>query len=97
VFVGAAIGAITFLLVVLPISRLRRVPSTPQTTIAVAAGPADVPVTLAPDPVADDEAQVDSHGLPHVPFGVFLAPAAIVTLIYGRRLIDLYLAYMAGA
>jgi leader peptidase (prepilin peptidase)/N-methyltransferase len=100
VFVGAAIGAITFLLVVLPISRLRRTSSTniatAQATMAVAAGPADVPVTLAPDSAAD-EPQVDAHGLPHVPFGVFLAPAAIVTLIYGRRLIDLYLAYMAGA
>jgi leader peptidase (prepilin peptidase) / N-methyltransferase len=101
VFVGAAIGAITFLLVVLPMSRIRRTPSAnmaaPQGAIAVAAGPADVPVALNEDPVAEDETAVDAYGLPHVPFGVFLAPAAIVTLIYGRRLIDLYLAYMAGA
>jgi leader peptidase (prepilin peptidase)/N-methyltransferase len=101
VFVGAAIGAITFLLVVLPISRMRRAPSAnfaaPQSAMAVATGPADVPVVLASDSVAEDETRVDAYGLPHVPFGVFLAPAAIVTLIYGRRLIDLYLAYMAGA
>jgi prepilin signal peptidase PulO-like enzyme (type II secretory pathway) len=32
-----------------------------------------------------------------VPFGVFLAPAAAVTLLYGRQLIDLYLAYMVRA
>lgn len=101
VFVGAAIGAIAFLLVVLPISRLRRAPrasiAAPQGAMAVAAGPADVPVALTSEPLGKDEATVDVHGLPHVPFGVFLAPAAIVTLIYGRRLIDLYLAYMAGA
>jgi leader peptidase (prepilin peptidase)/N-methyltransferase len=100
VFVGAAIGAIVFLLVVLPISHLRRTlrasVAVPQGAVAVAAGPADVPVALTSEPVTDD-ATVDAHGLPHVPFGVFLAPAAIVTLIYGRRLIDFYLAYMAGA
>ena len=100
VFVGAAIGAIAFLFVVLPISRLRRAPragvAAPQGAMAVATGPADVPVGLTSEPVTDD-ATVDADGLPHVPFGVFLAPAAIVTLIYGRRLIDFYLAYMAGA
>jgi leader peptidase (prepilin peptidase)/N-methyltransferase len=100
VFVGAAIGAIVFLLVVLPISHLRRTlrasVAVPQGAVAVAAGPADVPVALTSEHVTDD-ATVDAHGLPHVPFGVFLAPAAIVTLIYGRRLIDFYLAYMAGA
>ena len=100
VFVGAAIGAIVFLLIVLPISRLRRAPrasvAAAQGAMAVAGGPSDVPVGLTSEPLKDD-ATVDAHGLPHVPFGVFLAPAAIVTLIYGRRLIDFYLAYMAGA
>jgi len=99
VFVGAAIGAIVFLFVVLPISRLRRAPrasvAAAQGAMALAAGPADVPIELTSEPLNDDPT-VDAHGLPHVPFGVFLAPAAIVTLIYGRRLIDLYLAYMVG-
>ena len=101
VFVGAAIGASTFLLVVLPISRMRRTPSAhvaaPQAAMVAAGGPADVPVALTSVPAVEEEARADTYGLPHVPFGVFLAPAAIVTLIYGRRLIDLYLAYMAGA
>ena len=35
--------------------------------------------------------------LPQVPFGVFLAPAAMVTLLWGRRLVDAYLTYLAGA
>ena len=33
---------------------------------------------------------------PLVPFGVFLAPAAFVTLIWGRELIDWYLSRMMG-
>jgi hypothetical protein len=80
---------------------MRRTPSANIATLpgamAVAAGPADVPVVLTSDPAAEEKPDADAYGLPHVPFGVFLAPAAIVTLIYGRRLIDLYLAYMAGA
>ena len=100
VFVGAAIGAIVFLVVVLPATRMRGAQggSIPvkQSAITVARGAPDVAVVLTSDS-ADGEAAVDAHGLPHVPFGVFLAPAAIVTLIYGRRLIDLYLAYMANA
>ncbi|HEX2780799.1 MAG TPA: prepilin peptidase [Gemmatimonadaceae bacterium] len=42
-------------------------------------------------------AKARGREVPQVPFGVFLAPAALVTLLYGRRLIDLYLAYLAGA
>lgn len=61
VFVGATLGAVAFLAIVLPIAKMRR------------------------------------RELPQVPFGVFLAPAALVTLLYGRRIIDLYLAYLAGA
>jgi leader peptidase (prepilin peptidase)/N-methyltransferase len=100
VFVGATIGAIAFVLIVLPIARLRRAPAasvvTPHPAMAAVSGPSDVPVTLSDSDDAGD-ASVDAHGLPHVPFGVFLAPAAIVTLLYGRRMIDLYLAYMVGA
>ena len=42
-------------------------------------------------------AKLRKRELPLVPFGVFLAPAALVTLLFGRRLVDLYLAYLAGA
>jgi leader peptidase (prepilin peptidase)/N-methyltransferase len=62
VFLGAALGAIVFLVVVLPVtwvrSRRNKVPFEP----------------------------------PLVPFGVFLAPAALVALLWGYRLIEWYLA-----
>ena len=32
--------------------------------------------------------------LPHVPFGVFLAPAAMLALVFGQRLVDWYLGQM---
>jgi leader peptidase (prepilin peptidase)/N-methyltransferase len=35
-------------------------------------------------------------GLPHVPFGVFLAPAALATLLWGYDLIGWYASRMAG-
>lgn len=35
--------------------------------------------------------------MPQVPFGVFLSPAALVTLLYGRRIVAAYLTYLAGA
>lgn len=60
IFLGAGLGAVTFVLVVLPIgwlrSRRRGTPFTP----------------------------------PLVPFGVFLAPAALVTLVSGHAMIDWY-------
>ena len=34
--------------------------------------------------------------LPLVPFGVFLAPAGMVTLLWGTALIDWYLATLVG-
>jgi leader peptidase (prepilin peptidase)/N-methyltransferase len=70
-FLGAALGAATFALVVYPITRLRRAPAT------VVAGDAGSP---EPD-----------HEFPHVPFGVFLAPAAVVALLWGEGLITWYL------
>jgi leader peptidase (prepilin peptidase)/N-methyltransferase len=61
VFIGAALGAIVFLVFVLPFtwfrSRQKQVPFEP----------------------------------PLVPFGVFLAPAALVALLWGYRLISWYL------
>ncbi|MFL5561661.1 MAG: prepilin peptidase [Gemmatimonadaceae bacterium] len=34
--------------------------------------------------------------MPQVPFGVFLAPAALVTLLYGRQMVAAYLTYLVG-
>jgi leader peptidase (prepilin peptidase)/N-methyltransferase len=100
VFVGAAFGAITFVLIVLPIARLRAAPSSAtnalQFELAMAVAPSRTPGVPGGEE-QDDGATTDAHGLPHVPFGVFLAPAAIVTLLYGRRIIDFYLAYMVGS
>jgi leader peptidase (prepilin peptidase)/N-methyltransferase len=67
VFVGATVGAVAFLIVVLPATwiRCRR---------------AGVPFEA-----------------PLVPFGVFLAPAAIVTLLWGDRLLAWYMARLGLA
>ena len=75
IFMGAAIGAIAFLLVVYPVMRLRR-----GAVVAVTA-----------DTAAEETAAATRGGLPNVPFGVFLAPAAIVVLVAGDRLIAWYL------
>ncbi|MBK8248635.1 MAG: prepilin peptidase [Gemmatimonadetes bacterium] len=69
-FVGAALGAVVFSLVVYPLVRVRRA----RQTVA-----ANVPA----DGASDD--------MPHVPFGVFLAPAAVLTLLWGDPLITWYL------
>ncbi len=63
IFIGATIGAVMFVGVVLPLTRIRGRKSTE---------PARVPL---------------------VPFGVFLAPAAFVALLWGRDLIDWYLKF----
>ena len=68
-FLGAALGAAAFALVVYPIVRLRK-------------------VRAAATPVAGVE---EASDLPHVPFGVFLAPAAMVALLWGDALISWYL------
>ena len=76
IFMGAAIGAIAFLLVVYPVMRLRR-------AVVVAA--------VTAESVAEEPEAATRGGLPNVPFGVFLAPAAIVVLVAGDRLIAWYL------
>jgi leader peptidase (prepilin peptidase)/N-methyltransferase len=63
VFVASAIGAITFLGVVYPITWLRRTHTREQTELALGGGPFAAPL---------------------VPFGVFLAPAAMLTLLWGE-------------
>ena len=63
VFVASAIGAITFLGVVYPITWLRRTHTREQTELALGGAPFTAPL---------------------VPFGVFLAPAAMLTLLWGE-------------
>jgi len=82
IFAGAALGAAIFLLVVLPLMRSRRAP------VAVPASD------------AEGEATADSGAgqpeLPNVPFGVFLAPAAVLMLLLGDRLVAWYLGRLGG-
>lgn len=61
IFLGAAMGAAVFVMIVLPIMKLR----------------------------SDNTEEV--RKLPLVPFGVFLAPAAFASLVWGRQMIDWYL------
>jgi leader peptidase (prepilin peptidase)/N-methyltransferase len=63
VFLGALLGAVTFLLVVYPLSRVRHATYREQTELALGGGGFEPPL---------------------VPFGVFLAPAALVTLLWGN-------------
>ena len=76
IFLGAAVGAITFLFVVYPIVRFRGVNSR------------DAQIEM---PLGAEKAQ-----LPQVPFGVFLAPAAVLALVFGRQLLDWYLGQLTG-
>jgi leader peptidase (prepilin peptidase)/N-methyltransferase len=63
VFVASALGAVTFLGVVYPITWLRRTHTRDQTELALGGAPFAAPL---------------------VPFGVFLAPAAMLTLLWGE-------------
>lgn len=81
IFVGAALGAVTFLLVVLPIARFRR------GSVVAQAGDGDA--GAAPETTGQPE-------MPNVPFGVFLAPAAVLMLLLGDQLIAWYLGRLGG-
>ena len=63
VFVASALGAVTFLGVVYPITWFRRMHTREQTELALGGTPFSAPL---------------------VPFGVFLAPAAMLTLLWGE-------------
>ncbi|HEX7120782.1 MAG TPA: prepilin peptidase [Gemmatimonadaceae bacterium] len=69
IFLGAAVAAISFLLVVYPIVRLRGSRASPQLELDID----------APKPA-----------MPQVPFGVFLAPAGLVALVWGHHLVAWY-------
>lgn len=62
VFLGALLGAVTFLAVVYPLARMRQSAYREQTELALGGA---------------------SFESPLVPFGVFLAPATVVTLLWG--------------
>lgn len=73
IFLAAAIGAVTFLLVVYPLVRLRGTRTEPQIELPLGK---------------------TKPGMPLVPFGVFLAPAALLALVFGQQLVDWYLGQM---
>lgn len=72
VFLGAMLGAVTFLLVVYPVARVRQSAYREQTELALGGATFEAPL---------------------VPFGVFLAPAAFIALIWGHSV----LAWLLGA
>lgn len=77
-FVGAALGSVAYLAVVYPVRALR--------LRRAVGGPAG----RLPDP-SDD---ADAPSAEEVPFGVFLAPAALLTLLWGYDLTAWYLAFI---
>jgi leader peptidase (prepilin peptidase)/N-methyltransferase len=78
VFVGAALGSVVFLVIVLPVTRARRRRASAGVAPVTAAVESDGPVAGPGEP-------------PLVPFGVFLAPAALVTLLWGDAMVAWYL------
>jgi leader peptidase (prepilin peptidase)/N-methyltransferase len=76
IFMGAAVGAITFLFVVYPIVRYR----------GANGGEAQMELPLG----------ARKAMMPQVPFGVFLAPAAVLALVFGQQLLDWYLGQLTG-
>ena len=76
IFLAAAIGAVTFLVVVYPIVRLRQQRKAGQLELELG---------------VENGAE-----MPLVPFGVFLAPAAVLALVFGQQLTDWYSATVMG-
>lgn len=71
IFLGALVGAIAFLAVVYPYTRLRGARASEQIEL----GFGEV-----------------RREMPQVPFGVFLAPASVLALVWGQQLVSWYLA-----
>ena len=69
VFLGALLGAVTFVAIVYPVARVRQTGHGEQTELALGGSSFEAPL---------------------VPFGVFLAPAALATLLWG----DIVLAWL---
>jgi leader peptidase (prepilin peptidase)/N-methyltransferase len=53
-------------------------------------------LVLAPVAALRARQRGEPFAMPQVPFGTFLAPAAVLTLLWGQRLIDAYLATLTG-
>jgi leader peptidase (prepilin peptidase)/N-methyltransferase len=68
VFAAALVGAVSFLLVVIPVARARQTGYREQTELALGGG--------------------GHFEAPLVPFGVFLAPAAFATLLWGDTALE---------
>jgi leader peptidase (prepilin peptidase)/N-methyltransferase len=66
VFLGALLGAVTFLVVVYPVARVRQSSYREQTELALGGASFEPPL---------------------VPFGVFLAPSAVVALLWGDAIL----------
>lgn len=75
IFLGALVGAITFLFVVYPLVRFK-------------AGRRGSQIEM---PLGDTK-----PSMPQVPFGVFLAPAAVLALVFGQQLLDWYIGQLTG-
>ena len=86
IFMGAAIGAVVFVAVVIPLAKAR------GTALRRDPPPAEQAAAEPNSSAAEPEfATTDQHGLPLVPFGVFLAPAALIVLLWGDALVAWYL------
>lgn len=84
IFLGALLGTIVFVAIVLPMASRNR-------------GAAAVPDPGPADPEASESPVLPPHdpgGLPLVPFGVFLAPAALSTLLWGDAIVAWYLDFI---
>ena len=84
VFVGAFLATITFLGVVYPVARFRW-----RSRAVAGNAPGGDQLGLPLGAAATGEFE-----LPHVPFGVFLAPAALLTLLFGSPAIAWYLQHL---
>lgn len=76
VFVAAALGSVIFLAVVHPVVRWRRAHGVSAPAVPAGEGAGDAEPMVDPD-----------TGLPHVPFGVFLAPTAVLVLVWGDAIV----------
>lgn len=103
--IGAAVGPIHVLLTLflgavlavlsLPLLKLfSRAPAMPDVTAVPAPSAASAAVGAEPllPARASEEDTDDSRG--HIPFGLFLAPAALIALLWGEALIEGYLRWM---